>query len=247
MKVTASHGRGSLVEFERIDRLRAHEYVAEELRRHIALRVISPGQSLPAERALAEVFGVGRATVQRALALLEAEELVERRRGRYGGSFVLEHPAAGQATRSFVDQVRRERMPIEHALEYRIEVEPAAAWHCAVRAGPDDVERIVEAADRVNAASDEQAAATHDAAFHLAIARATGNPFLVAGVEQARRVLAPALFALPESRLWYERTAREHSALVTAIVARNQTDARNAMRAHLAGTERGVRALIAAL
>jgi DNA-binding FadR family transcriptional regulator len=247
MDVPASQRPGPLVEFERLDRLHAHEYVAEQLRRHIALRVISPGQSLPAERALAKTFGVGRATVQRALSLLEAEELIERRRGRYGGSFVVERPAAGPATRSFVDQVRSERAPIEHALDYRIEIEPAAAWHCALQAGPEDVERIAEAAERVRAASDEQAAASHDAAFHLAIARATGNPFLVAGVEEARRVLAPALFALPESRLWYERTAREHGAIVDAIVARNPTAARDAMRAHLAGTDRGVRALIAAL
>jgi DNA-binding FadR family transcriptional regulator len=36
-------------------------------------------------------------------------------------------------------------------------------------------------------------------------------------------------------------------ALVTAIMTRNPSDARDAMRSHLAGTDRGVRALIAAL
>jgi GntR family transcriptional repressor for pyruvate dehydrogenase complex len=238
---------GALLEFERLDRLHAHEYVAEQLRRHIALRLVAPGQSLPAERSLAQNFGVGRATVQRALSLLEAEQLIERRRGRNGGSFVRERPAADHEARSFVEEVRTERTEIEHALDYRIEIEPAAAWHCALSAGPDDVDRIVAAAGRVQNATDEQTAGSHDAAFHLAIARATGNSFFVAGVEEARRVLTPALFALPESALWYERTAREHGAIVTAIMTRNPSDARDAMRSHLAGTDRGVRALIAAL
>src|SRR5256885_10996226 len=48
------------VRFERIQQLRAHEYVAEQIRRHISLRLIKPGESLPAERELASMFGVGR-------------------------------------------------------------------------------------------------------------------------------------------------------------------------------------------
>src|SRR5260370_39200733 len=69
------------VRFERIQQLRAHEYVAEQIRRHISLRLIKPGESLPAERELAVIFGVGRPTIQHALRMLEATGLVEARRG----------------------------------------------------------------------------------------------------------------------------------------------------------------------
>jgi len=55
--------------FERIHQVRAHEYVAEQIRRHIALRLIKPGEALPAERELAGMFGVGRPTIQHALRL----------------------------------------------------------------------------------------------------------------------------------------------------------------------------------
>src|SRR2546423_10849648 len=76
------------VRFEPIQQLRAHEYVAEQIRRHIALRLIEPGESLPSERELTAMFGVGRPTIQHALRLLEAERLVEARRGRSGGTLV---------------------------------------------------------------------------------------------------------------------------------------------------------------
>src|SRR4051794_39670314 len=81
------HARSS-VAFEPIEQPRAHEYVAEQLRRQIGLHVVPVGGALPTERELSAMFGVGRATVQAAVRLLEAERLVETRRGRHGGTFV---------------------------------------------------------------------------------------------------------------------------------------------------------------
>src|SRR6202171_1423640 len=72
----ANGSTASSLRFERIHQLRAHEYVAEQIRRHIALRLINPGESLPAERELAVMFGVGRPTIQHALRLLEAAGVV---------------------------------------------------------------------------------------------------------------------------------------------------------------------------
>ena len=59
------------VSFDPIQQLRAHEYVAEQIRRHIALRLVGPGEALPSERELAAMFGVGRPTIQHAMRLLE--------------------------------------------------------------------------------------------------------------------------------------------------------------------------------
>ena len=73
-----------------VQQLRAHEYVAEQIRRHIGLRLIQPGEALPSERELASLFGVGRPTIQHALRLLEAGRLVEARRGRLTGGGVFD-------------------------------------------------------------------------------------------------------------------------------------------------------------
>lgn len=54
------------------------------------------GEALPPERQIAELFGVARPTVVKALDLLEREGLIEKQRGR--GSFVLEPPTEANAS-----------------------------------------------------------------------------------------------------------------------------------------------------
>jgi len=65
-------------------------HVADELRAAIAGGLFRPGARLPSERALAEQFGVSRATIVSALHLLRGERLIETRRG--AGSWVSRRP-----------------------------------------------------------------------------------------------------------------------------------------------------------
>ena len=71
--MTTAGARADFVRFERLEQQRAHEYIAEQIRRQIVLRVIPTGQALPPERELARMFGVGRATVQQAIRMLVAD------------------------------------------------------------------------------------------------------------------------------------------------------------------------------
>ncbi|MEY8578860.1 GntR family transcriptional regulator [Corynebacteriaceae bacterium 6-324] len=63
--------------------------IAESIRNQIATGELKPGDRLPAERELVETFGVARMTVRHSLDILQLEGLIERRRGRSGGTFVL--------------------------------------------------------------------------------------------------------------------------------------------------------------
>jgi len=62
--------------------------VEQRIRLLIASRQLDSGGRLPAERELAEQFGVSRTTVRQVLDGLEHAGLVHRRRGRAGGTFV---------------------------------------------------------------------------------------------------------------------------------------------------------------
>lgn len=62
--------------------------IAEILRSRINSEKMQAGHRFPTERKLAEEFGVARMTVRKALGLLELEGVVERRRGRAGGTFL---------------------------------------------------------------------------------------------------------------------------------------------------------------
>ena len=69
------------------------EQVAQRLTDGIVLGVLHPGERLPSEPELARRFGVALITVREGLGILREAGLVETRRGRDGGSFVVEGDA----------------------------------------------------------------------------------------------------------------------------------------------------------
>src|SRR5215218_7141828 len=64
--------------------------IADELRRAILAGELAPGALLPSERALAREHGTARNTARQAIAILQAEGLVEAEHGR--GVFVRRRP-----------------------------------------------------------------------------------------------------------------------------------------------------------
>ena len=73
------------------------EAIKKRLRDSIALGVIRPGDRLPSEAEMSDSFGVSPATLRDALAQLREEGLVETRRGRNGGTFVVDTPELSRA------------------------------------------------------------------------------------------------------------------------------------------------------
>jgi DNA-binding FadR family transcriptional regulator len=235
------------VEFEPIHQLRAHEYVAEQIRRHIALRLIGPGESLPSERDLAGMFGVGRPTIQHAIALLEADRLVEARRGRRGGTFVCKPPESADVLDELMARVLCRQPEIEELLVFRRAVEPRVAAQAARTRSSADVSAMSQAIASMSSATSEPEYMRHDTGFHLAVARATRNRFMLGAVEDTRMRLAEAMSLLPESATWHRRLSGEHEAVLAAVQERDAFAAEHAMNLHVAASEQGVRAVLAAI
>ncbi|WP_327586209.1 GntR family transcriptional regulator [Nonomuraea sp. NBC_00507] len=79
--IAAVHGKGWFVGGREHAQTRADE-VANHLRQEVGTGKLAVGSVLPGENVLAQEQGVGRITIRRALALLEAEGIVEKRPGR---------------------------------------------------------------------------------------------------------------------------------------------------------------------
>ena len=233
--------------FRPVEQLRAHELVAEQIRRQVALRLVTPGQSLPPERELARLFGVGRATVQQAIELLEGEQLLESRRGRSGGTFVVGVAEGNETPVGVLDRVRKEKAAILEALDFRAELEPAAAAAAAAARRQHDLNALRAACRAAAATEDDAEFMEHDTELHLALGRATGNRYFAETLERLRLVLNDALVALPDSALWHARSNREHELLLATVGAGDGRAARKAMEIHVAHTDQSVRALLAAL
>lgn len=234
-------------QFEPIQQLRAHEYVAEQIRRHIALRLIQPGEALPSERELAAMFGVGRPTIQHAMRLLEADQLVEARRGRGGGTFVREPAEDAGAMEELMARVLRQRRELEELLVYRRRFEPLVAAEAARVRRRADVSAMWRAIRAMKEAQTEPDYMRDDTTFHLAVAGATRNRFMEASIEDIRLRLNDTMSLLPESDTWHRRISGEHEAIARAIEARDPDEAEAAMDLHCANSEQSVRALLSAI
>jgi DNA-binding FadR family transcriptional regulator len=226
---------------------RAHEYVAEQIRRVVVLRVVAPGSRLPYEQELAAALGVSRATITQALRQLEREGLVEVRRGRGGGVFTQGATTDG-ADPGVLAELRATARAIRDAAELRTIVEPAVAALAAERADAEALERLAgHNAAMHAAAADDYRFMSADTSFHLELARASGNPLLAEAVERSRLAMARALEVLPDSPAWHERTVIQHEALLDAVRAGDAAGAHRAMARHVADTGRALNLMLTTL
>ena len=99
----------------------AWETVASTLKAEIAQGVVTPGTRLPSESSIADRFDVGRGTVRKALATLQAEGFIRIEQGR--GSFVAEalYPYGLSRASRFCHtlngmNVEQDRRTVRHAL-----------------------------------------------------------------------------------------------------------------------------------
>ena len=73
-------------------RKRIYQTIIQQIQESIANQDILPGEKLPSERALAEMFGVSRTSVKEAVTVLESSGIITVRPGV--GMFVNEAPRA---------------------------------------------------------------------------------------------------------------------------------------------------------
>ena len=100
---------------------------------------------------------------------------------------------------------------------------------------------------RMAGAASEPEYMRSDTEFHLAVARATGNGFLVRAIEGIRALLNDPISLLPETDVWHSRLADEHGAIFHAIEAADETQAGGAMARHVEASNQGIRAILDAL
>lgn len=166
-----------------------YERVAEEILRLIAELKLQPGDRMPTENQLASRLGTSRTVVREAVKILSAIGRIRAQKGR--GLFVAndEGMLGSSLWGSFflptdLDHVYR-------LFEFRRVQEAAASRLAATRATPADLRAIEGAAERCregHVTGRRELFDRGDDEFHLSVAKASQNPFLVDAVREARRL-----------------------------------------------------------
>ncbi|HEV7941495.1 MAG TPA: GntR family transcriptional regulator [Solirubrobacteraceae bacterium] len=180
--------------FTAAQRVRSFEDIIAQVRDAVAEGRLRPGERLPSERALAESFGVSRATLREALRSLEALGVVEIRLGATGGAFASE-PDERLLGNALGTLMAFRGATAKDLAEFRIAFESDnARW--AVRQATDEdraaFDELVKEAAAASAAEqpDWRVIGGIDMRWHEAVARATHNPIrigIMLGIHTAMR------------------------------------------------------------
>ena len=220
---------------------RLSDDIVERLETMILEGALKAGERLPAERVLAERFGVSRPSLREAIQKLVAKGLLVSRQG--GGNYV-----AAELGSTFSDPLLHllESNPDAQRdlLEFRHTLEGSCAFYAAQRATPVDHERLRAAFDELQrcyapnskASRAEEGAA--DARFHLAIAEASHNAVLLHTIRGLFDLLKHNVVTnigglylqRSETR---ERLREQHRQLFEAIIEGRADEARECSQRHI--------------
>ncbi|MCB4805583.1 FadR family transcriptional regulator [Methylobacterium brachiatum] len=192
----------------------------------------APNDRLPSEHDLAGQFRVSRPVVRSALDRLRREGTIVSRRG--AGSFVRSAEAKQVLGYAPVESIA----DIQRCYEFRLTIEPDAAFHAALRRDNSALRTIEAALDLLAAATrQEQHREDADFSFHHAITEASNNHYYAASLQALRSHVAVGMkihglsLLGPSSGL--KGVLEEHEAIFRAIRDGEAEAARNSMAAHI--------------
>ncbi|MCW3016962.1 MAG: transcriptional regulator [Solirubrobacterales bacterium] len=161
----------------------APEQIAANLKASVLDGTLAPGDRLPSEERLAEMFGVSRPTVREALRTLRSEHVLVSSRGRTGGYRVAEMSLRALDTSvAEVISLSLSMKTLTYAqlfeVRYALELRSAAA--AAEHRTDEDLVRLRAALPEPTAPpSEEDDVLALDLAFHRALAECGHNPLIV--------------------------------------------------------------------
>jgi GntR family transcriptional repressor for pyruvate dehydrogenase complex len=219
--------------------------VVASLTEEIRQGALRPGDKIPTELALMKQLSVSRSVVREAVSRLQAARLVETRHGI--GTFILQ---TGPDQAMHVPRADLSNMlDVMAILEFRIDMEAAAAALAAIRRTDQHVKQIATVLSHFDEELERGGTEVLalDVEFHMQIARASGNRYFHDVLSQLGRAVSP------RTRLGSDDLARldrkehlrnvlvEHEAIYRAIVRQDPDDARAAMRMHLTNSRERLR------
>ena len=186
---------------------RLYEQIVQQVEESILKGQLKPGNQLPAERDLAQSFGVSRTAVREAVKTLREKGLVEAYSGR--GTFVTNGTAH----------------PIRQSFDLMIRVSQQEGSTLTT------MREAVAVMDR--SLHGREAYIEADLDFHLALAEAVENPLILSLLDSIVGLLREQrsrIFAVDGGP---ERGQFHHKQILQGIEGRDRDAAREAMRAHL--------------
>jgi len=226
---------------DRVSKTPAYRQISKALMHEILEGRLRPGEMIPTEAELCQVFGVNRSTVREGMRRLEENGMLRRSGGK---RLMISRPTEKEVG----DQIARTM--VMHAITFReiweamMAVEPNMA-RLAARIGlrPEIIPLLQQNLDRTACAVvDGSPLADLDMEFHTLVAHSSANRALLLAYEPLRRLLFPTFKAVfSRVPLAGSRLLKAHRAIMDALTAGDAAGAGLWMEKHIQDFRRGFR------
>ncbi len=222
-------------QFQAITKVRPTQLVREQILQEIANGSYAPGDLLPSERVLGDMFAVSRVSIREAIAGLAAMGVVTVQHGR--GCFVAE-PAGDRYTGPFGDWLRRHHDQMVELLKVRGALDGLAAFEAAGQADAAALARLASIHQRYRRLVEKEqpaldALVSLDVNFHAAIAEASGSRLLSGLLAELATHTADSRRLTFVNKDQPRRSWAEHDAILSAIRGRDPEAARQRAVEHI--------------
>ena len=220
--------------------LKRPDLVAQEIKRLITEKNLSPGDRLPRESELQAQFEVSKGTIREALKSLEVQGLVTISTGPSGGGTIAEVPL--DRTLQFMQNyLFFQEVTIDNIYAVRQFLEPelaAGAVPHLTEADFEALEHSIACCDPASSSEDMLSQRREDVNFHDILAAANPNPFLRFNCELINEMLRQLIVygnrtPKAEHRRFGEVNANFHREIVQAARARDVEAVRTLMARHM--------------
>lgn len=228
----------SQLSFRALDQRRAFEHIILQIEEEIQSGRLRPGDKLPAERELAETFGVSRASVREALRVLERFGVLAARvgNGPHSGSTISSSAGIGM-TNALRLHTAVMQTPTRDIVDVRVQLEMHAVRRACGSASTDDLTRIHLSLEAMVAARTPEEFHSHDTEFHVALARASGNELLPVMMESLRGAMQRDMLAGYARQGDWEPLRSDllaqHRAILEAVESGDEDEAAELVKRHI--------------
>jgi GntR family transcriptional repressor for pyruvate dehydrogenase complex len=228
------------VEFESIKKKSLYEEIVSQIIRYIQENDINPGDKLPSENELVEMFQVSKTAVREALSVLAAKGILEKRPGV--GS-ILREMAGSSLIEPITSKLILEKQSLREILEFRRGIEVESAALAAEHANAEQLEAIENAHfELIEVNRNGGLGIEEDYLFHYLIIISSGNSIY----EWIFDLISPKFLEAMKisksqskqvSERYINEAHTEHERIVKALKNKDPNEARLAMLEHLQKNE----------
>lgn len=220
--------------FHEIGTRRPFDAILDQIIENIKEGTLKPGDTLPAERSMAECLGVSRPALREALRALEFLGVIVSVRG---GANYIARDLSTCLIRPLSVLFELNNSSVRDTQQLRSALEQKAAFLAAKNCTDEDASELQDILERLDHTDDEKVRASLDKDLHIKIAKMAGNPMiysvLYASANLIEQMITGIRAFIMQKNISVPEVDEQHHQIVASIIRHEAEDARKWMRRHM--------------